>query len=87
MGTSTTFSCIVLELLILFQPVRSVSIYETDDNTAHGIRFAGNGQYSVMALNSDQQYVTHVAPFTFALTVLHLYTRLEIILFQGGGGG
>jgi len=50
-------------LLVMSQLVWSLPIYETDDNTAHGVRLSINDQFSVMAFNSIEYFEMDFPPY------------------------
>jgi hypothetical protein len=52
-------------LLVMSQLVWSLPTYEIDDNSAHGVRFSANDQFSVIALNNIEYFVMSFPPYEF----------------------
>jgi hypothetical protein len=49
--------------LAMSQLVWSLPIYEMDDHSAHGVRFSGNDQFNVVAVNNFERYVMNSYPY------------------------
>src|SRR5579862_4463586 len=53
-------------LFMMSQHVSCIVNYEMNDDSAHGVRFAGNDQFTVLAINSYKRLIMTFSPYKFS---------------------
>lgn len=57
-------------------------MYDLDDDSAHGIRIAGNGEFTVWASNAYQRYALSFHPYNNSATCILKYPYTDLYIYS-----
>lgn len=72
----------VFAILVISKIVISLPTYEFDDDSAHGIRIAGNGEFTVWASNAYQRYALSFHPYNNSATCILKYPYTDLYIYS-----